>query len=134
MSEDPRAPIAVRLTGAESDGHLAVVTFRVDPDGSGPPLHVHPHHAEGFYVLEGEVTFQVGDDVVAGGAGAFFFARPGVPHTFANFSSEAARLLVLCTPAGFEGYFERLAAGQPGEPREGWAIAVGPPLNARGAS
>jgi hypothetical protein len=58
-----------------------------------------------------------------------------VPHTFANLADTPSRTLLVCTPAGFERYFARIAAKQRGvEPPE-WALApypevttVGPPL------
>jgi quercetin dioxygenase-like cupin family protein len=57
---------------------------------------------EGFYVLQGELRFQVPGEMLTGGAGTFAFAAAGVPHTFANRSEREARLPVLCAPAGFE--------------------------------
>jgi hypothetical protein len=63
-------------------------------------------------------------------AGAFFFAAPGTPHTFANLAERDARLLVLCTPASFERYFDRLGEGKGGEPPPGQAVAVGSPIGA----
>jgi quercetin dioxygenase-like cupin family protein len=80
----------------------------------GPPLHVHPSFGEGFYVLEGELTFRMEDETVSGGPGTFVFAPRGVPHTFANLSGSRARALIFCAPAGFERYFEWLAAQQAG--------------------
>jgi len=130
MTDAPHAhpPVNVRLRGQQSDGHLAVIEFVVAADNGGPPLHVHPSHAESFYVLEGELAVQVGDEVVTGSAGTFFFAPPGTAHTFANFSGRDARMLVLCTPAGFETYFDQLAAGLPASPPAGQALAVGPQI------
>jgi quercetin dioxygenase-like cupin family protein len=125
------SPVKVRLRGQEIDGPLAVIDFVVAAQNSGPPLHVHPKHAEGLYVLEGELTVQVGDEVVTGSAGAFFFAPPDAAHTFANFSGRDARMLVLCTPARFEGYFDELAAGLPASPPAGEAVAVGPQITPR---
>lgn len=127
MSSTP--PINVRLRGQDSDGHLALVEFVVDAGDGGPPLHIHPTHAEGFYLLEGELKVQVGDTVATAREGDFLFAAPGTPHTFANFSGRAARMLVLCTPAGFEAYFDQLAAGQVTRPPADQAIAVGPQLD-----
>ena len=99
----------------------------VTAQAAGPPLHVHPSHAEGFYVLDGELTFQVRDELRTGRAGEFLFAAAGTPHTFANRRERDARLLVTCTPAGLERYFDRLAQGTGGDPPED-AIAVGPPI------
>jgi hypothetical protein len=56
-----------------------------------------------------------------------FFASAGTPHTFANLGDHDARLLITLTPAGFEPYFNRLAAGDSAEPQ---AIAVGPRIRA----
>jgi len=53
----------------------------------GPPLHVHPMHAEGFYVLDGELQVQVGDSITTARAGSFSFVAPNTPHTFANFTA-----------------------------------------------
>ena len=71
----------------------------------------HPIHAEGVYVFKGELTVQIGDTIATAYAGDFVFVPSDTPHTFANFSGPDVRMLVLCTPAGFETYFEQLAAG-----------------------
>jgi len=133
MAKRVTAPISVRLRGEESGGHLAVIEFVVAAGDLGPPLHVHPAHGEGFYVLDGEVTIRLGDELLAGAPGTFAFAAQGVAHTFANQSDRDARLLVLCAPAGFESYFDRLAADyasgrwpSSARPDAEDAIAVGP--------
>jgi len=118
----------VHLRGEQSGGTAALVELAMPAGASGPPLHVHPQHGEGFYVLEGEMTFQVGDEVVTAAAGSFAFAPLGVPHTLANLGERDARILVLCAPAGFEPYFERLAAGLVDRPPSDQSTAVGPPL------
>jgi mannose-6-phosphate isomerase-like protein (cupin superfamily) len=104
------APISVLLRSEQSDGRLAVIDEVVPADFAGPPLHVHPGFDEGFYVLEGVLTFQAGEEVWAAGPGELAFAPRGTPHTFANLSGAEARTLVICTPAGFERYFDRVAA------------------------
>jgi Cupin domain len=78
-------------------------------------------------VLEGELPVQVRDELRAGRAGEFFLAPAGTPHTLANRGERDARLLVTCTPAGFERSFDRLAQGIGGDPPED-AIAAGPPI------
>jgi mannose-6-phosphate isomerase-like protein (cupin superfamily) len=65
-------------------------------------------------VLEGELTFQLGDERCVRGAGELAFAPRGVPHAFANHSEADARTLIVCTPAGFERDFARIAADQAG--------------------
>jgi len=118
----------MHLRGEQSGGTAALVELALPAGGSGPPLHIHPLHGEGFYVLEGEMTFQVGDEVIAAAAGSFAFAPRGIPHTLANLGGRDARILVLCAPAGFEPYFERLAAGIVEGPPSDQATTVGPPL------
>src|SRR5262245_34488090 len=105
ISDIPRTPpVNVRLHGQDSDGRLAVIEMVVAAAGACRPPPLHPRHAEGFYVLEGELTVQVGDTLMTAGAGTFHFTPRGTPHTFANCSGRDARMLVLCTPAGFETY------------------------------
>jgi quercetin dioxygenase-like cupin family protein len=109
-----RPPIDVRLRGEDSEGRLAVIETVVPAGFGGPPLHLHPEFDEGFYVLEGELTYQLGDDLITAGPGSFAFAQRGTAHTFANLSGEQARHLILCSPAGFERYFMRMAAEHAG--------------------
>jgi quercetin dioxygenase-like cupin family protein len=96
----------VLLRSEQSGGEVAVVELT----GSGsPPLHRHDFD-ETFYLLEGELTFQLGDERFTRRAGELAFAPRGVPHTYANLSGAPARALLICTPGGFERYFDRIAA------------------------
>jgi quercetin dioxygenase-like cupin family protein len=128
---DTKAP-AVLLRGEETDGHLAVVEIT---GGGRPPLHRHDFD-EAFYVLDGELTFQLGEERFVRGAGELAFAPRGVPHTYANLSGAQAHALIVITPAGFERYFARLAAERSGGEPPAWArrpvpdvTALGPPLS-----
>src|SRR5438093_7606664 len=109
MSDAP-TPINVRLRGEQTKGRLAVMENRVAADFAGPPLHVHPDFDETFYVLAGELTFQLGDRRLTAAAGTLVFAPGETPHTYANLGGKEARVLLLCTPADFERYFDRLVA------------------------
>lgn len=127
--------VNVHVRGEESEGRISVMENLGERSG-GPPLH---HHAfdELFFVLDGELTFQLGDERFVRGAGELAFAPRGVPHTFANLSGRPSRTLLVCTPAGFERYFARIAAEQRGVEPPAWALEpypavtkVGPPLEA----
>jgi mannose-6-phosphate isomerase-like protein (cupin superfamily) len=72
-------------------------------------LHVHEHEDELFYVLEGEHVFQVGDQEFQARPGGLVFAPRGVPHAQRRKVPRTGRLLVLTSPAGFEGFFRELA-------------------------
>jgi quercetin dioxygenase-like cupin family protein len=124
----------VLLGGEESGGHVAVVEL----GGQGrPPLHRHDFD-EAFYVLEGVLTFQLGDERFTRRAGELVFAPRDMPHTYANRSGAPARALLVITPAGFERYFDEIAAraaGQepPAGPRPPGVVTLGPPLDDDGA-
>jgi len=111
----------IHLRSAQSNGAVGVVELAVSPDFAGPPLHHHDFD-EAFYVLEGEMTFQLGDERRAAGPGELVFAPRGSHHTLANLSRAPARYLVVCTPAGFENRFARTAAERAGEEPPAWAL------------
>lgn len=75
-----------------------------------PPLHIHHREDEAWYILDGRMTFYVGDEVLEATAGCFAFAPRGIPHTF-TVDAEPTRVLVLASPAGFERF--ALELGQP---------------------
>jgi quercetin dioxygenase-like cupin family protein len=130
--------LRILLAACENDDALGVVEMRLPTGGQGPPLHVHPTHGEGFYVLAGELTVQVGEDVVTAGPGTWAFAPRDVAHTLANHGRATVRLLSVFAPGGFERRFERMVADETGgsrgaalaQPSEAEAAtrAVGPPL------
>ena len=119
MTERARFTPRVLLREGDAGGAAAIVECTVPPRWPGPPLH---HHAfsEAFYVLDGELVFQLGDELRIGTPGSFAFAGGGGVHTLANLSDFPARYLLTITPAGFERYFDRLAAEAAGiEPPAG---------------
>lgn len=73
--------------------------------GAPPPLHVHDHEEEAFYLLEGTVDLRLGDTVTTVEAGGFCLIPRGTPHTFTSTSASPARLLVVLSPPGFERFF-----------------------------
>jgi quercetin dioxygenase-like cupin family protein len=108
-----RAPIKVLLRSEQSAEHIAVMDNIVGAGFPGPPLHHHDFD-ETFYVLEGELTFQLKNELFTRKAGELAFAPRNVAHTLANLSGAEARTLIVCTPAGFERYFDRMAAERAG--------------------
>ena len=97
-------------TGKETDGKYA--TFEaIVPPGSGPPPHIHSREEESFLILEGEMTFQLGDERFVAGEGTFLNMPVGSLHCFQNESDKAARLLITLAPAGLEEMF--FEVGQP---------------------
>ena len=126
--------IRVLLRDGDSHGRIAVMDNTIPTGVKGPPLHHHDFD-EAFYVLEGELTFRLGDESLTRRAGELAFAARGAHHTFANPSAADARTLIICTPAGFERYFQQMAARNAGvepppEALEPWpeVFKVGPPI------
>jgi quercetin dioxygenase-like cupin family protein len=132
-------PPTVLLRSEETDGVVSAIEVASRPGSAGPPLHRHDFD-EAFYVIEGALTFQLRDEVFTRGAGELAFAPRGVPHTYANRSDAPARALIVCTPAGFERYFARLAAEREGIEPPDWALQdvptverLGPPISQEGS-
>jgi quercetin dioxygenase-like cupin family protein len=99
-------------SGPETKGKYAMWETIVQP-GGGPPPHVHRREEEGFYVLEGEVCFQIGDQTVVATAGMFAHMPVGTPHAFKNESGKPARMLVCVAPAGLEEMFVEVGVALP---------------------
>jgi quercetin dioxygenase-like cupin family protein len=110
----------IKARAEDTGGALALIdaTF---PGGFGPPLHVHRHEDEAFYILEGRIRFRRGDDELVAGPGAWVWGPRGVPHTF-KVESESARALVLITPGGLERMFEE--GGVPAGESDGPPVQV----------
>jgi mannose-6-phosphate isomerase-like protein (cupin superfamily) len=91
-------------TGEDTDFKYALIEALVGP-GGGPPPHVHSREDEGFYILEGEISFTVNGERVVATAGMFANMPVGTPHSFKNESSKPAKMLVSVAPAGLEKMF-----------------------------
>jgi mannose-6-phosphate isomerase-like protein (cupin superfamily) len=96
--------------GEDTNGKYALWEALVPP-GGGPPPHVHSREEEGFYILEGEIIFLIGDSRLVAGAGTFANMPVGTLHSFKNETNRAAKMLILVAPAGLEKMF--FEVGQP---------------------
>src|SRR6185503_10673945 len=76
-------PWLFKATGANTQGNF---DFMVGEIGylTGPPLHTHDDHYDCFFVLDGVLAVQAGEDMFDLGPGDFAAVPPGVPHTFDN--------------------------------------------------
>jgi quercetin dioxygenase-like cupin family protein len=114
-------PPRVLLRSEQTEGQVSIVESTMPAGAMGPPLHMHDFD-EAFYVLEGELTFQLGDELITAEPGELAFAPRGVHHTLANRSTAPARFVIVFTPAGFEREFARRAAAQAGVEPPPWAM------------
>ena len=111
-------------TGEETQGKYAMFEAIVGP-GGGPPPHIHSREEEGFYVLEGEVTFTIHGERVVATAGMFANIPIGTPHSFKNESDRPAKMLILVAPAGLDRMFLEV-----GVPLADGATTALPPMKA----
>jgi quercetin dioxygenase-like cupin family protein len=91
------------VTGEESGGSYFTLIVDIGP-GLGPPPHIHHLEDEQFYVLEGQLTYVVGDRTFQVSAGDFIHIPRGTVHSFTN-GPKRSRLLATFAPAGIEGFF-----------------------------
>jgi len=91
-----------------ADAYVAMVGAMPAGD-PGPPRHRHPHTDEGFYVADGELTFQIGERQVVAGPGSFVFVPRGVVHTAWNSGPGPMRGMIILSPGGAEHVVEPVA-------------------------
>ena len=90
--------------GEDTNGKYALWEAVVPP-GGGPPPHVHSREEEGFYILEGEITFTINGERVVATKGMFANMPVGTLHSFKNESNKPAKMLISVAPAGLEKMF-----------------------------
>jgi quercetin dioxygenase-like cupin family protein len=107
--------LTFKATGQQTGGAYLLVE-EVARQAKVTPLHAHPTEHEAFYILEGNVVFQLDGNELAVTAGSFVSVPPGVPHAYLV-TSEIARSLILVTPAtaAMEEFFRQ--AGEPAAER-----------------
>ena len=138
MASGPDLRTNILLRNEQSGGHLSIMENVVAAHSAGPPLHRHDFD-EAFYMLEGELIFQVEDELFTKRAGELAFVPRNVAHALANPSDADARYLLVCTPGGLERLFARSAAASQGVEPPDWAlqpipevIEVGPQIALNG--
>ena len=97
------ALLVFKALGDETSGEFWSLEGLADHN-MAVPLHSHSHEDEIWYVLEGEITFTVGDKKITGGAGTFAYIPRNTPHTF-HVNSATARWFGMGTPAGLDKWF-----------------------------
>lgn len=88
--------------GAETGDRYSASIWWVSPGQPGPGAHSHEANDELFYVIEGTMTFLVGDEWIDAAAGTFLRIPAGITHDFANRTESPAGALNVFIPGGFE--------------------------------
>jgi len=128
LNYTPGRSIVLKLLGGET-GDSIMMFEEIIPAGTKSTYHLHYDSDEVAYVLSGEVTFKIGDEVATGGPGTCAFMPRGVPHAWKSTGAETGRVLFLYTPAKAGGLIEEQQRtgrkmAEIGE-RYGWEL-VGP--------
>ena len=89
-----------RKVAAGQTGGAYSLFERSVPAGGGDPPHIQHREDECLYVVEGELDFLVGEEVVAAQAGSLVFVPRGTVHAFTNTGKTPARILDVTTPGG----------------------------------
>jgi quercetin dioxygenase-like cupin family protein len=94
----------IKAKSEDTLGAYGLVEVIFQPQGGAPP-HIHEDANESFYILSGEIEFQIEEETILGTAGSFVHIPKGSKHTFSNKSATQAKALVWVTPGGLEKFF-----------------------------
>jgi mannose-6-phosphate isomerase-like protein (cupin superfamily) len=96
-----------KAMAGQDDGDLSLMERTLPVGGRRPPAHRHTNCSEAYFVLDGLVAIQAGDEELSVGPEGFVLIPRGTPHTFGNGGDVEARLLVIHAPA-MDAYFAEL--------------------------
>ncbi len=130
------SPNDIKVSAKDTGGNLTIFEYNGQEKG-GPPMHIHPHQDEIFYILVGQYRFQVGDEKHELTAGDAIFMPRNVPHTFAQLSDSGRMIFFLQPDSRMEDYFREVGKLTPKTvQQEGPKLfashdmqVVGPPLH-----
>ena len=88
----------------DTGGTYSFIEAKVFP-GGGPIPHIQTREHEGFYVVEGQIIFNVDEQRIEAKPGTFVNIPPNVLHSFKNETNENAKLIIVLSPAGLEQFF-----------------------------
>ncbi|WP_181969727.1 cupin domain-containing protein [Paraburkholderia sp. DHOC27] len=102
------------LMSGQQTGETFCMMEMFSPPGKGTPLHAHSREEETITMLEGTLDVLIEGETVKLHAGDTLLVPRNVPHRLANTGEVLSRYLVVCTPAGFDGFVGDCADAQTG--------------------
>jgi mannose-6-phosphate isomerase-like protein (cupin superfamily) len=99
-------PLRMLCEARETNGAWSLFEEEV-PIGMGPPPHRHDWD-EAYYILNGEVDFEIDGQPVTSRAGYFNYLPRGTVHAFKGASASPAHVLIFAAPAHGSEFFEAL--------------------------
>ena len=103
--------MVAKIRDKDTAGAYSIHDNTIPPGSPGPRPHIHRHHEEAFYVLEGELTVRVGPRTITAPAGSFVVVPRSVVHQPSNPGAQPTRFLLIFSPAGMDHFFEEAAEG-----------------------
>jgi mannose-6-phosphate isomerase-like protein (cupin superfamily) len=94
--------------GEETGERYSVSEWWLEPNTQGPGAHSHPED-DLFYVIEGTMSFLLGERWVDAPRGSFVLVPGGVTHDFENRSDTRAGVINLSIPGAFEQHMPGIA-------------------------
>jgi mannose-6-phosphate isomerase-like protein (cupin superfamily) len=95
----------IHFAPAEAEGAYVAVVGVFPPGEPAPPVHIHPHTDEAFYLASGEATFLLEDRELRITSGGLVFVPRGVAHTVWNSGTDSVRGLIVISPGDAEHVF-----------------------------
>lgn len=105
------AKFSFLINGEDTNGQYAVMLIE-KLKGLEPPPHTHTNEDEDFFLIEGEVTYVVGNEVIHATPGTYVHAPRGVQHVF-SLKTDKAKVLAYLHPAGLERFFKEMSVPVP---------------------
>lgn len=90
-----------KADGDETQNAYSISEWWLEPHTKGPGAHTHDED-DVFYVIEGTMSFLVGNRWIDAPRGSFILAPGGMTHDFENRSSSPAGVLNFSIPGNFE--------------------------------
>jgi quercetin dioxygenase-like cupin family protein len=118
-TDDPNSPhiglvgdtYTILLNAKDTGGQFCLIDMHIPP-GGGPPPHRHDFE-ETFMILEGEIEATFRGRKLVAIAGQTVHIPANAPHQFRNSSSQPARLMCICSPAGQKEFFNKVGVPVP---------------------
>lgn len=104
-----------KAVSEDTGGAYTFIELLIQPNGGAPP-HIHSQEDEAFYIQEGEIEFQLDEQIIVATAGTFLHSPKGQMHRFTNMGTTPAKVLCWNTPAGLEKFFAEV--GKPVQDRD----------------
>lgn len=100
-------PTTFKLLSEQTQGSMAVFE-EIIPVGGGTPVHIHHTSDEAIFILKGEFTFKIAEQISTAEAGTWVYIPRGIAHAWKNTGRDAGQAIYIFSPAEGAKVFEEL--------------------------